>query len=552
MAELIFSDSEACVGCNRCVRVCPIEGANRDRMDDGKISVEIDTEKCIACGACIQACRHEARSYRDDTQRFLQDLARGKKISMFMAPAGRANHASIGRLLSWLRKLGVRKIFDVSLGADICTWAHIRFMQKEQPNTVATQPCPAIVSFAQKHDLKLMNRLSPIHSPMLCTAIYMQAYEGIEDSIAALSPCIAKKQEFEDTGRVEYNVTFQKLLEHVRQEGVTLPETESGFDHYQSALGGIYSMPGGLKENVEFFLGKSLRIDRSEGQEHVYEDLKVYSEKSDASLPAVFDVLNCAQGCNSGTGCSQEQDIFAVNAIMDGVRKTAGKGRSREYYQKLYRTYDQTLKLSDFLRSYEFQGKRRPSLSDDDLETAFLTLGKASEDDRIFDCGACGSDSCRDMARKIALGYNLPENCIEKSRADIEENQAKLLAAQKDNEAALSKITRIVERVRPLTRETEASVTQLHAAIESYGLMAKAIDDIASQIKIISFNASIEAARSGTHGRAFGVVATEIRALAQKTKTIVDSTNALSDEASQSIEAVSQQVRHAVGVLEER
>jgi len=50
---------------------------------------------------------------------------------------------------------------------------------------------------------------------MLCTAIYMKKYEGINDRIAALSPCIAKSDEFAATGYVDYNVTLKRLYGYI-------------------------------------------------------------------------------------------------------------------------------------------------------------------------------------------------------------------------------------------------------------------------------------------------------------------------------------------------
>ena len=42
---------------------------------------------------------------------------------------------------------------------------------------------------------ELIPRLIPVHSPMMCTAIYMKKYMQVSDSIAFISSCIAKKVE---------------------------------------------------------------------------------------------------------------------------------------------------------------------------------------------------------------------------------------------------------------------------------------------------------------------------------------------------------------------
>ncbi|NLC24544.1 MAG: 4Fe-4S dicluster domain-containing protein, partial [Oxalobacter sp.] len=128
---------ENCVGCNRCVREGPIKTANLTYQDaQGNIKVDVDDAQCIACGRCIQVCRHGARSYEDDLERFFDDLDRGVPLSLITAPSLKSNKSNFSKwknILAWLKQKGVRKIYDVSLGADICIWTHLRYLEAYQP-----------------------------------------------------------------------------------------------------------------------------------------------------------------------------------------------------------------------------------------------------------------------------------------------------------------------------------------------------------------------------------------------------------------------------------
>lgn len=547
MSNLVTTDPSKCVACNKCIRECPIEGANVVVQDaDGKFTVKIDHDKCIACGMCVSACMHGSRGYTDDTQRFFTDLKQNVPISVFSAPALRTNFDKWENILAWMKQLGVNKIYDVSLGADICTWAHIRYIQKYKPASVITQPCPAIVNYVLMYQHNLIPYLSPVHSPMLCTAVYMRKYAGITDRLASLSPCIAKADEFAATDLAEYNVTFKKLTEYIKNNNITLPNQKGKFDHEDSGLGSLYSMPGGLKENVEFYIGKVLRVDKSEGQHVVYPALEKFAAKAKDSLPAIFDVLNCAEGCNLGTGCLHEKDVFDIQTVMDNARKHALENRDKDYWEKLFAEYDAKLNLDDFIRVYKPINVTTPHVSDAQIEKAFESLNKTTYEERHFDCGACGSETCYSMARKIALGINHPHSCIEKARVDA---NSEMISTQKVNIENLDNILGRISEIKEMSGSITGALNNVNASITDFHNMADAIEKIAMNINLISLNASIEAARAGAHGKTFSVVAQEVRNLAEKTKNIVGTTENLTDKASDATKEVDEIAAKIAGAI---
>lgn len=295
--ELVTVDSEKCVGCNSCVRVCPVHEANKATVSkNGCTVISIDDNKCIRCGECIKICTHQARTFLDDTDAFLNDLKAGVNISVIVAPAVKVAFDGYWRhVLKWLRNNGVKKIYDVSYGADICTWAHLELFSRGMAKNVISQPCAAVTNYILKYQPSLIPNLSPVHSPMLCTAAYMKKYMSINDRIAALSPCIAKKNEFEQTGLVTYNVTFDRLKKKFEENNITFPKpSQSGkkngltaakadycdfeFDAAQGLEGSFYPHPGGLKENL-LIHNNTLDVKNSEGVGRVYEDLCAFAEE---------------------------------------------------------------------------------------------------------------------------------------------------------------------------------------------------------------------------------------------------------------------------------
>lgn len=585
--SIINVDIDKCVGCNACVRACPVGDANIARIDDeGRLKIMIDDERCIKCGACIRACSHNARSYIDDTQRFLQDLTNGQEIALIAAPSikiafdGNWRHA-----LQWLHNHGIKKIYDVSFGADICTWAHLRYLEKNPGKKLISQPCAAVVNYVQRHKPELFSNLSPIHSPMLCLAVYIKKVIGYRGKIAAISPCVAKIEEFRETGLVDYNVTMEHLKQYFDENGVKLPEvkifSEFEFDGQQGLEGAIYPKPGGLMSNI-LTHAPSLNVITSEGTESLYHDMDIYSELREHDKPDLFDVLNCEDGCNGGPATGVHYQRFAMNNIMHDVEQYAKKVRKAHTTKKgvdqQFAEFDRTLNLNDYIRTYKHYEVEKQPVTEREIDNAFAQMGKTTAAEKRFDCHSCGYRSCRDMAIAIARGLNTPENCheymmksIQEERHRVNEVNEKVLAMnnelmrvfrnlfenietvkqeteqiREESGKSSHEMTNVSQRMEDLNRMNQhikAAMLAINQSIVKYNEMTQNVEKIAGKINLLSLNAAIEAARAGEAGRGFAVVASNIRELSNNSKSSVGSARENDEEIRTAIDNVNQAIQ---------
>jgi methyl-accepting chemotaxis protein len=72
--------------------------------------------------------------------------------------------------------------------------------------------------------------------------------------------------------------------------------------------------------------------------------------------------------------------------------------------------------------------------------------------------------------------------------------------------------------VKTRTESIANSILALAEQAQAIGEIIAVVNNVADQTNILAFNAAIEASRAGEHGKGFGVVATEIKSLAEQSK----------------------------------
>ena len=484
MNELVIVKPEKCNGCNACVRVCPAPEANIVRKLEGnKFIVAVVPNKCISCGECVKVCQHGARDFIDDTEECMSRVIKEKMV-ILASPAIKTIFPNKWKgILDWFKKQGC-SVYDVSLGADICSWAHLRVIEQGSVGNIITQPCAAIVKYIETYQPKLLSNLSPVHSPVACMAIYVKQYQRRTNPIAFLSPCIAAKAEFEETGVADYNVTFKKLMEYFERNGITIPtnstdDYEYKFDDMQGQLGSVFSRPGGLRDNL-WAHNPDINITTSEGVRKVYPELNMYVKMSESKHPQVFDVLSCEFGCNVGPAAGTTQNFFDVMATMRNVeneakkrRKSAGiMGRGED---KLYKRFDDELNVADFLRTYKgFMPTAIPS--DKQLEPIFEKMGMHTETEKNYNCLACGYKSCKEMAIAIARGLNTPDNCVIHAKSV-------LLARHSDLAKQHEALAELTNECLDLSTKLKEQVGEINKRMEDIGESNTATSERAAVVK---------------------------------------------------------------------
>jgi len=108
--------SKGCVGCGKCIKVCPVVAISISKEKEGKALAVVDKEICLGCGVCVRSCpihaiqltRREVQVITpvNSTHRFvLQAIEKGTLQNLIFDNQAFANHRAMAAVLGVILKL---------------------------------------------------------------------------------------------------------------------------------------------------------------------------------------------------------------------------------------------------------------------------------------------------------------------------------------------------------------------------------------------------------------------------------------------------------------
>jgi len=364
----ISRDSQYCIECRRCVRVCKelqtIEALGVNYRSS-KTNVGTPYEEpldCIFCGQCAAVCPTAAITEKDDTEKLEKALADPKKMVVIqVAPSVRFSFGEEfgqptgtfweGKLVAALKELGADKVFDTALGADLtiveeATELIKRIKKSEftrrslgEGGPMFTSCCPSWVLFVEKYFPQYLPNLSTCKSPQQMLGALTKTYWAEKEKIdpknivsVAIMPCTSKKYEAqreEMDGDVDIVITVRELARLLRKKKINPAYLdEKRFDPalgISTGAGILFAQSGGVMEAalrtaVEKLTGEELgklefEMVRGEAE---YRCAEIEIDKIKLRVAVVHEIRNARKLLEDIKSGKEKFDFVEVMACPNG------------------------------------------------------------------------------------------------------------------------------------------------------------------------------------------------------------------------------------------
>ena len=409
-------EGDKCRGCTNCLKRCPTEAI---RVRGGRAHI-ID-ERCIDCGECIRVCSYHAKVAVTDP---LSAISQYKYKIALPAPSlyGQfSNLKSISQVLGGLKRMGFDEVYEVARGADVVSKAiRERLKDPKLPRPVISSACPAIVRLIQVRFPDLIDHIVDVRQPMEVAAMiakreFARKHQVDEKEIGCffLTPGPAKATVIRhpighDQSAVDGAISVMEIYGPLSAKLKSAPTEETLKQSSDYGVG--WARSGGECDAV--CPTESMAVDG------IANCIRVLEEIEDNRLNGLefFEGAACTGGCVGGP-------LNFENTYV-----------ARNWIRRLVDLVDADLNVDNgMMTKYDlYDNVRIPPNSamklDDDLVEALRKMERIEEIVKKlpgYDCGSCGSPTCRTFAEDIVQGKAREMDCIH-----LMKDQLKIMAQQ--------------------------------------------------------------------------------------------------------------------------
>ena len=379
-----------CKNCHKCIRNCPVKSI---RFSAGQ--AHIIPDECILCGHCLVVCPQNAKQIVSEIEKVQVMLRSGEHVIVSLAPSFAANYRGVGieGMREALKKLGFADAEETAIGATMVKREYERLLHEEKRDVVISSCCHTVNLLIRKYFPEQLPYLADVLTPMQAHCVDIKRRHP-DAKCVFIGPCVAKKDEAEDSGGiVDAVLTFEELTLWLKQEGITLKHAVEENDESRARF---FPTTGGILKTMA-------------------------TDEPGYSYMAIEGVENCAAALKDiAEGhvhrCFIEMSA-CIGSCVGGPVMDSRRGSPVGDY----------LAISDYAGNSDFPVQQPDPLemkqaytpisfscampTEKQIEEILGEMGKHKPEDEL-NCGTCGYNTCREKAVAIFQGKAEISMCL--------------------------------------------------------------------------------------------------------------------------------------------
>ncbi len=372
-----------------CVRVCPVDAVAVEAEQ-----VRIVDETCTRCGICLPACPHDAILAIGDHAR-ATELALGGKAALILSVESAAYFfpSTPEQVVNACYAAGFRTVHRGVMGDELVAKEYLKLWSDEGWGTMIRSTCPVVVETVRKEYPELIPYMAPVVTPVAAEARYLKAMYGRFTPVVYAGVCIT-----EGGPDVDAAITFEELEELLERRRVRLADQPGYFTRIPEERRRHASTAGGLP--LELLMEErqaSRRFRKVRGLAQLGAIARAVSvDRIDLGF---VDILPC-EGCLDHPLLGPKEELFRRREIVDATEP----GRAKLPVVEA----DVAAKVS---LGAVFEAQRNGHVAPAEAVDEVLAEIGLAPNGRLWDCGACGYDTCRAFAEAAVQGRTTLRSC---------------------------------------------------------------------------------------------------------------------------------------------